>query len=107
MVHAEVNAIMYRNCVDLEGCTLYTTLFPCHECAKVIIQAGIKKIYYLMDGQDVSEGQQVLEWNDANRDTNWMQQENYDMKVTYVASRCLLGAKNYTASGPPMGLGYI
>ena len=28
---------------------MYTTLFPCNECAKVIIQAGIKKIYYLMD----------------------------------------------------------
>ena len=49
VVHAEVNAIMHKTCIDLKDCTMYTTLFPCNECAKVIIQAGIKKIYYLMD----------------------------------------------------------
>lgn len=49
VVHAEVNAIMHKTCIELEDCTLYTTLFPCNECAKVIIQSGIKKIYYLMD----------------------------------------------------------
>ena len=40
---------MHKTCIDLKDCTMYTTLFPCNECAKVIIQAGIKKIYYLMD----------------------------------------------------------
>ena len=49
VVHAEANAIMYKTCIELEDCTLYTTMFPCNECAKVIIQSGIKKIYYLMD----------------------------------------------------------
>ena len=49
VVHAEVNAIMHKTCIDLKGCTLYTTLFPCNECAKVIVQAGIEVIYYLMD----------------------------------------------------------
>ena len=33
----------------MEGCTLYTTLFPCNECAKSIIQFGIKKVVYLDD----------------------------------------------------------
>ena len=47
--HAEVYAIMFRNCLDLEGCTLYTTLFPCLECAKTIIRSGIRTIYYLTD----------------------------------------------------------
>ena len=42
---------MYKTCIDLKGCTLYTTLFPCNECAKVIVQAGIEVIYYLMDDQ--------------------------------------------------------
>lgn len=47
VVHAEVNAIMHKTCIDLKDCTLYTTLFPCNECVKVIIQAGIKEIRYL------------------------------------------------------------
>ena len=47
VVHAEVNAIMHKTCIDLKDCTLYTTLFPCNECVKVIIQAGIKRIHYL------------------------------------------------------------
>ena len=43
-----MNAIM--NCTQLpKGCTVYVTLFPCNECAKLIIQAGIKKIIYLTD----------------------------------------------------------
>ena len=43
--HAELNAILNsRNSV--EGCTLYVTLFPCNECAKAIIQSGIKRVVY-------------------------------------------------------------
>ncbi|MBQ3213700.1 MAG: cytidine deaminase, partial [Clostridia bacterium] len=34
---------------DLTGCKIYVTLFPCNECAKAIIQSGIKEIYYLSD----------------------------------------------------------
>ncbi len=44
--HAELNAILNRNSADLKGCTLYVTLFPCNECAKAIIQSGIKKVVY-------------------------------------------------------------
>ena len=45
VVHAEANAIIHarQNC---RGFSLYTTLFPCGECAKLIIQSGIKEIYY-------------------------------------------------------------
>lgn len=38
--HAELNAIMNTCNADLTGCTIYVTLFPCNECAKIIIQAG-------------------------------------------------------------------
>ncbi|MBN3289192.1 DCTD deaminase, partial [Polypterus senegalus] len=41
--HAELNAIISRNAVDLKGCTIYVTLFPCNECAKLIIQSGERK----------------------------------------------------------------
>lgn len=44
--HAEMNAIINTN-KDLNNCKIYTTLFPCNECAKVIIQKKIRKIYYL------------------------------------------------------------
>lgn len=48
--HAELNAILNaRNGQALKGCTVYVTLFPCNECAKAIIQSGIKKIVYLSD----------------------------------------------------------
>lgn len=46
--HAERNAI--NNCarkgISTEGCTMFTTLMPCHECARSIIQAGITTVYY-------------------------------------------------------------
>ena len=48
--HAEFNAILNtRNGSALEGCTLYVTLFPCNECAKAIIQTGIKEVVYQSD----------------------------------------------------------
>lgn len=46
--HAELNAVLNAS-RDLSGCTLYVTLFPCNECAKAIIQVGIKRIVFLDD----------------------------------------------------------
>jgi dCMP deaminase len=43
--HSELNAILYAK-VDLSGCTLYTTLSPCNECAKVIAASKIKQVFY-------------------------------------------------------------
>lgn len=48
VVHAELNAIL-NSIKDLEGCTIYVSLFPCHECVKAIIQSGIKEIVYCDD----------------------------------------------------------
>ena len=53
VVHAELNAILNANGRDLRGSKLYVALFPCNECAKAIIQAGIKTIVY---GSDKYEG---------------------------------------------------
>src|SRR5437763_13433157 len=54
VVHAEANAIIHarQNCY---GFALYTTLFPCCECAKLIIQAGIKQIFYSNDKHNEKE----------------------------------------------------
>jgi dCMP deaminase len=44
--HAELNAILNSSFSSLSGCTVYVTLFPCNECAKAIIQSGIKRVVY-------------------------------------------------------------
>lgn len=49
MCHAEVNAILNKNSSDVKNCTIYVGLFPCNECAKVIIQSGIKLVIYMSD----------------------------------------------------------
>lgn len=48
VVHAELNAILNSQ-RSVRGCTIYVSLFPCNECAKAIIQSGIKKIVYESD----------------------------------------------------------
>lgn len=48
IAHAELNAVVSAH-VDLIDHHLYVNLFPCNECTKIIIQSGIKKIYYLED----------------------------------------------------------
>jgi len=47
--HAELNAILNSGGRNLEGCKIYVALFPCSECAKAIIQCGIKEVRYLSD----------------------------------------------------------
>ena len=56
--HAELNAILnFRgNRRDLEGARIYVDLFPCNECAKAIIQCGIKEVVYLSDKYNGTEG---------------------------------------------------
>lgn len=47
--HAELNAILNHSGGSLQGAKIYTTLFPCNECTKAIIQAGIKEVVYQDD----------------------------------------------------------
>ena len=47
--HAELNAILNAKGKELLNSKIYTTLFPCNECAKAIIQAGIVEVIYLAD----------------------------------------------------------
>ncbi len=49
VTHSELNAILNYRGGSLEGSKLYVTLFPCNECAKAIIQAGIKTVIYDSD----------------------------------------------------------
>ena len=54
--HAELNAILNNKGSNLEGAKIYVDLFPCNECAKEIIQAGIKEVIYLSDKYANTEG---------------------------------------------------
>ncbi len=47
--HSELNAILNYRGGSLEGATIYVTLFPCNECAKAIIQSGIREVVYDCD----------------------------------------------------------
>ena len=49
VVHAELNAILNAHGKNLVGARLYVALFPCNECAKAIIQSGIREVIYLSD----------------------------------------------------------
>lgn len=49
VVHAELNAILNARGKNLSGAKIYVALFPCNECAKAIIQSGIKEVIYLSD----------------------------------------------------------
>ena len=54
--HAELNAILNYGAGSLKDAKVYTTLFPCNECAKAIIQSGIKEIVYLSDKYAETDG---------------------------------------------------
>ncbi len=49
VVHAELNAILNATGKNLRGARIFVDLFPCNECAKAIIQSGIKEVVYLYD----------------------------------------------------------
>ena len=49
VVHAELNAILNANGRELRNSRIYVALFPCNECAKAIIQSGVKEVIYLSD----------------------------------------------------------
>ena len=55
VAHSELNAILNSK-IPVAGCKLYVTLFPCNECAKAIIQSGIKEFVYLSDKYAGTDG---------------------------------------------------
>ena len=78
VLHAEANAItkIARSSNSSDGATLYVTASPCIECAKLIIQAGIKRVVYsekyrLEDGIDLMRraGIEIIFLNDEAKET--------------------------------------
>lgn len=61
--HAELNAILNNIGMELRGCKIYTALFPCNECSKAIIQAGITEVIFLSDkyeGTDAAKASRLM-----------------------------------------------
>lgn len=57
VLHAESNAILKcakNGGVSSQGATLYITMSPCTDCCKLVIQAGIKKVFYRVPYRDLS-----------------------------------------------------
>lgn len=85
VAHAEKNAIAIAR-QDLTGCKLYTTLYPCNNCAINIIQSGLKEIIYLDNKYQYTESTTIATWllNTADvkiRQHQWM---NKDLIVTFL-----------------------
>ncbi len=82
IIHAEMNALIFAQ-KNLNNNKLYTTLFPCSICSKLIIQSGIKKIYYLSDKYKNSEDIKIAKsmFESAKVDFNF-----YDIKINFKLS---------------------
>lgn len=61
--HAEMNAIINKNSASTKNCRIYVSLFPCNECAKLIIQSGITEVIYYSDkhaNKDETEASKIM-----------------------------------------------
>lgn len=76
VVHAELNAILNSN-FDLTGATVYVSLYPCVECAKAIIQSGIKRIVFLSNKY---ENDDLFKASKKLFDLAGVKQDKLDMK---------------------------
>ena len=72
-IHAEINAIAQaaKHGVNILGSTIYITTRPCWNCFKVIVNSGIKRIYYLESYRDDPKIEEALEFLDIKM--TWIQ----------------------------------
>jgi dCMP deaminase len=83
VVHAEPNAIL-NSTQSLKNCTLYVTLFPCHECAKLIIQSGIKEVVYMEDKYNGSDSNLASKRMFTSSGVNFRKYQQIEVKLTAV-----------------------
>ena len=81
VTHSELNAILNYRGGSLADCKIYVTLFPCNECAKAIIQSGIKKIIYLSDKYADTDGTRASK---KMLDSAGVEYERYKGKVDKI-----------------------
>jgi len=78
--HAEANAILNCQGKSCKGCFMYCTLFPCNECAKLIIQSNITKIYYMDDTKDTPSKTAAIKMFDS-ANISYVQMKNVSIKI--------------------------
>ena len=78
--HAELNAIL-NSPTSLEDGRIYVTLFPCNECAKLIIQSGIKEIVFLSDKYDGTNENRASKAMLQSAGVRWRQMPNIEVTV--------------------------
>ena len=82
VVHAEPNAILNAT-VPLEGARMYVTLFPCNECAKLIIQAGIRELVFLSDKYQGSDSDIAAKRLLSAAGVTWRKLEGFSLKADF------------------------
>jgi len=89
--HAELNAVLNSISYDLRDCRLYVALFPCNECTKVIIQAGIREIIYLSDKYKDSDTVKAAKIMLEKSNTNFrrFKPERRSILIDFVADTCI------------------
>ena len=96
VTHAEYKAILARGTPSFEGCILYVTKFPCHGCAQVIVQSGIKNIFYDEDVPlDVKESVPVNKLVDPKNEEMWRKQTK--INSYHVSKKKILKGMNIKA----------
>lgn len=79
-IHAEMNAILQcaKFGVETDGAEIYVTHFPCLQCTKMILQAGIKTIHYLKDYRNDDYAMKLIKQAGATLDKVTLSQEYFD-----------------------------
>ena len=80
--HAELNAILNYTGSTLKGSKIYVNLFPCNECAKAIIQSGIKEVIYKENKYPDSEATKASEKMFDISKVKYKKYETTDKKIT-------------------------
>ena len=89
VVHAELNAILNASGKSLRGAKIYVALFPCNECAKAIIQSGIKEVVYLSDKYADTPGTQASKWmlRSAGVEMYQLKPDREEISINYVVDK--------------------
>ncbi|XP_045206795.2 deoxycytidylate deaminase-like [Mercenaria mercenaria] len=87
--HSEMNAIVNKMSSDVRGSTMYVTYFPCNECAKLLIQAGIKSVIYYEDNNKKATEASRLMLNIAGVKTKKYERTGRTLKIEDIFENTL------------------
>lgn len=83
VVHAEANAILNAT-TELSDAIIYVSLFPCHECVKLIIQSGIKEIVFLSEKYEGTSSDQAAKRMLTMAGVTWRKLTTFNVRIENV-----------------------